>query len=144
MRSPGSTNISANHLKAGISNFSSISKIPPVFTVRAVDSVRIANRLNVPDAICYYSDYYVYRMLETFEKKIPKSASWIHPGLMKLYLYDQKRETELITTLREYLIHPGQSSLVAENLHIHKNTLLYRLGKIREITGCSSRTAKNL
>lgn len=129
--------LSANHLKAGISNFFQYLEDTARFYRQAVDSVRIANRLNVPDAICYYSDYYVYRMLETFEKEDTEIRFLIHPGLMKLYLYDQKRETELISTLREYLIHPGQSSLVAENLHIHKNTLLYRLGKIREITGCS-------
>lgn len=129
--------LSVNHLKAGISNFFQYLEDTARFYRQAVDSVRIANRLNVTDSLCYYSDYYVYRMLETFEKEDSEIRFLIHPGLMKLYLYDQKRETELISTLKEYLIHPGQSSLVAENLHVHKNTLLYRLGKIREITGCT-------
>ena len=57
-------------------------------------------------------------------------------SLMKLYLYDQQKNAELIVTLKEYLHHPGQTSLAAKNLHIHKNTLLYRLGKIKELTGC--------
>ncbi len=36
----------------------------------------------------------------------------------------------------EFLRSPGQPSVIAEALHIHKNTLLYRMGKIRQITGC--------
>ena len=42
-----------------------------------------------------------------------------------------------MVTLREYLTQPGQPAKIAENLHIHKNTLLYRMGKIKEITDCS-------
>ena len=84
----------------------------------------------------YYSDYYVYKMLETAERNGVNIRFLVHPGLMRLYLYDQEKGTELIATLKEYLHQPGQSALVAKNLHIHKNTLLYRLGKIRELMGC--------
>ena len=87
--------LSANHLKAGISNFFQYLEDTARFYRQAVDSVRIANRLNVPDALCYYSDYYVYRMLETFEKEDSEIRFLIHPGLMKLYLYDQKRENRI-------------------------------------------------
>lgn len=128
--------LSANQLKAGISNFFRQLEDMPYFYQQAVDAVRLGLKLKDPSPVYYYSDYYVYKMLETAEKSGSNIRFLIHPGLMRLYLYDQKKGTELIATLKEYLHHPGQTSLVAKDLHIHKNTLLYRLGKIKEVIGC--------
>lgn len=126
----------ANQLKAGISNFFQQLEDMPHFYQQAVDAVRLGLKLKDPSPVYYYSDYYAYKMLETSEKNGVNIRFLIHPGLMRLYLYDQKKGTELIATLKEYLHHPGQTSLVAKDLHIHKNTLLYRLGKIKEVIGC--------
>ncbi len=128
--------LSANQLKAGISNFFRQLEDMPYFYQQAVDAVRLGLKLKDPSPVYYYSDYYAYKMLETAESSGINIRFLIHPGLMRLYLYDQKKGTELIDTLREYLHHPGQTSLVAKDLHIHKNTLLYRLGKIKELIGC--------
>lgn len=128
--------LSANQLKAGISNFFRQLEDMPYFYQQAVDAVRLGLKLKDPSPVYYYSDYYVYRMLETAEKNGSDIHFLVHPGLMRLYLYDQKKETDLILTLKEYLHHPGQTSRVAADLHIHKNTLLYRLGKIKELIGC--------
>lgn len=126
----------ANQLKAGISNFFRQLEDMPSFYRQAVDAVKLGLKLNDPSPVYYYSDYYVYKLLETAEQNGENLRFLIHPGLMRLYLYDQEKGTEFIATLREYLHQPGQSSQVAKNLHIHKNTLLYRLGKIRELMGC--------
>lgn len=128
--------LSANQLKAGISNFFQQLEDMPYFYQQAVDAVNLGLKLKDPSPVYYYSDYYVYKMLETAEKNSANIRFLIHPGLMKLYLYDQQKNTELIATLKEYLHHPGQTSLAAKNLHIHKNTLLYRIGKIKELIGC--------
>lgn len=128
--------LKTNHLKAGISNFFQHLEDIRRFYHQAVNAVRLGTRLHAPAPLYYYSDYYVYHMLETFEKEDSEIRFLIHPGLMRLYLYDQEKKTDFIHTLKEYMIHPGQTSLVASNLHIHKNTLLYRLGKIKEIIGC--------
>lgn len=128
--------LAANHLKAGISNFFQQLEDTGRFYQQAVDAVHLGLKLKSADRICYYSDYYVYKMLEIYEKEDTEIRFLIHPGLMRLYYYDQEKGTEFMQTLQEYLIHPGQTSVVAANLHIHKNTLLYRLGKIKEITDC--------
>ena len=128
--------LSANQLKAGISNFFRQLEDMPSFYQQAVDAVKLGLKLKDPSPVYYYSDYYVYKMLETAERNGVNIRFLVHPGLMRLYLYDQEKGTELIATLKEYLHQPGQSALVAKNLHIHKNTLLYRLGKIRELMGC--------
>lgn len=128
--------LSANQLKAGFSNFFEQLSDAPRFYKQALEAVSLGTKLKDPSPLCYYRDYYIYEMLELYEKNDSEIRFLIHPGLMQLYYYDQEKHSDLIHTLREYLVYPGQPSKVAANLHVHKNTLLYRMGKIREITGC--------
>ncbi len=129
--------LNANHLRAGISNFYQSLEETPRFYQQAVDSVHLGLKLGDPSPIFYYSDYYLYKMLETCEQADSEIRYLIHPGIMKLHLYDQEHDTDFIKTLIEYLRQPGQPGKIAEALHIHKNTLLYRMGKIKEITECT-------
>ena len=46
-------------------------------------------------------------MLELYEKEDSEIRFLIHPGLMKLYFYDQEKNTDFMVTLREYLTHPA-------------------------------------
>ena len=135
--------LTANQLKAGISNFFRSLNEAPRFYRQALQAVHLGIHMNDPSPVCYYRDYYVYEMLQVFEKSDKEIRYLIHPGLMQLYIYDQEKETDFINTLREYLICPGQPSVIAKNLHIHKNTLLYRMGKIKEITGCDFITGED-
>lgn len=129
--------LSTNRLKAGISNF--FSKLEDIsrFYSQAVDSVRLGMRLKDSASVFYYRDYYLYQMLEIYEMTDKEIRFLIHPGLIQLRQYDIERGTDFIHTLKEYLVHPGQPGKVAADLHIHKNTLLYRMGKIKEITHCA-------
>ncbi len=145
------TYLKANSLKAGVSNFFRNLEDTSLFYQQAVSSVLLGLKLKSPSAIYYFRDYYLYEMLESYEfqNSPPASSATYHerkvnsrlqfliqPGLMKLYLYDKEHGTDFIDTLMEFLRSPGQPSVIAEALHIHKNTLLYRMGKIRQITGC--------
>jgi hypothetical protein len=42
---------------------------------------------------------------------------------------------QLTRTVRAYLDHAGNGPAAAEALHIHRTTLYYRLGRVRELTG---------
>ncbi|RDE30121.1 PucR family transcriptional regulator [Parageobacillus thermoglucosidasius] len=42
---------------------------------------------------------------------------------------------ELLKTLKRYIVNNCNSNLTAQDLNIHRNTLQYRLNKIKEITG---------
>ena len=129
--------LKANKLKAGISNFYQNLEDTARFYQQAVHAVQLGLRLKDAAPIYHYSDYYLYHMLEVFEKEDSEIRFLIHPGLMKLYLYDQEKNTDFMVTLCEYLTQPGQPAAIADKLHIHKNTLLYRMGKIKEITDCA-------
>ena len=61
---------------------------------------------------------------------------FIHPGVMKLLHYDRDNNTDFLNTLCEYLKTPGQTSNISKRLHIHKNTLIYRMNRIQSIMDC--------
>ncbi|UOQ92168.1 helix-turn-helix domain-containing protein [Halobacillus shinanisalinarum] len=53
--------------------------------------------------------------------------------LKKLYEYDERNKSELVTTLRVYLSCNSNVHKASEQMHIHTNTLNYRLKRIKEI-----------
>lgn len=49
--------------------------------------------------------------------------------------YDKKKSTELVKTLEAYFKYNGNLTRMSEKLYTHYNTILYRIGRIEEITG---------
>lgn len=58
-------------------------------------------------------------------------AEWLGP----LIAYDQEKNAELVNTLARYLDSGGNYDQTARMLNIHRSTLRYRLGRIRDISG---------
>lgn len=58
--------------------------------------------------------------------------------------YDRSSGIELLNTLREYLNSNYNISQTARNLHIHRQSLLYRLNRISELTGMSMNSHDDL
>ncbi len=63
------------------------------------------------------------------------SPCFLHPALETLRQYDKKNHTELFLTLREFLNCERNYIRTAGRLYIHRNTLLYRLKRITDLTG---------
>ena len=61
----------------------------------------------------------------------------VHPAFGLLEEYDQHSHTDLERTLREYLAAGCSQADTAARMHIHLNTLKYRLQRICEITGAN-------
>ncbi len=133
-----------NNLKAGISNFFNSLLDTRRFYLQSLDAVNIGTKLGDPGPIYNYKDYYVYSMLQACEKQDSQIRFFVNPGLMHLRDYDKEHATELVKTLKEYLNRPNQPSLISQTLHIHRNTLLYRMEKIKEITSCSLENGNDL
>ena len=64
------------------------------------------------------------------------SVNLIHPDVQKLLDYDREHSTEFARTLMVYLTKERSQSRTAEALHLHRNTLTYRLQRIRELISC--------
>lgn len=75
----------------------------------------------------------VFRLLNIIEEK-NKQDGYINDNLLKLILYDQENQSDLLSTLEIYIQKNGNGKETAEFLHIHPNTMSYRLKKIIEIT----------
>lgn len=128
--------LGSSKLKAGISNYFGNLTEASRFYKQAISAVEIGMDMNPELPIYYYRDYYLYEILKVYKKTDSELRYLIHPGLMTLFQYDQEKGTDFLLTLRAYLKTPMHTAEVAKELHIHKNTLLYRLGKIKEITRC--------
>ena len=61
--------------------------------------------------------------------------AFCHPGLEELWQYDQKHKTEYFKTLRAYSLFLHDKDRAAEELCVHRNTVVYRLNRIEEIFG---------
>ena len=55
--------------------------------------------------------------------------------LLLLLEHDRKNDADLMNTLFEYLENAENMQKTAAALYIHKNTLAYRMNRIREIMG---------
>jgi DNA-binding PucR family transcriptional regulator len=52
-----------------------------------------------------------------------------------LVLHDRKRRGDLVRTLRVYFASGANASEAADRLYLHRNSMLYRLARITELTG---------
>lgn len=61
-------------------------------------------------------------------------------GLVRpLVNYDLEKRSDLVRTLRVYFACGTNTSLAADRLFLHRNSMLYRLDRIRELTGLDPR-----
>ncbi len=65
----------------------------------------------------------------------PQLADLAEDVLEPLLRYDEMHDTELVKTLRVYLLHASAKATVAEALHIRRQTLYQRLARIEELVG---------
>jgi DNA-binding PucR family transcriptional regulator len=72
----------------------------------------------------------MFQMIETLANNKQRHA---HPSILKLRAYDLKNQTELLQTLTVYLEKDCNPNEASRNLHIHVNTLNYRLKRITEV-----------
>jgi DNA-binding PucR family transcriptional regulator len=56
-----------------------------------------------------------------------------------LVLHDRKRRGDLVRTLRVYFASGANASEAADRLYLHRNSMLYRLARIAELTGLDSK-----
>jgi DNA-binding PucR family transcriptional regulator len=63
-----------------------------------------------------------------------------HQLLNPLLAYDYQHHGELEKTLYYYLVYDGSQQAMAKHLYMHRNTINYRLTKIKELLSCELST----
>jgi DNA-binding PucR family transcriptional regulator len=71
-------------------------------------------------------------------------AASVHPDLLRLLEYDRTSGTEYTHTLRLYLSNNRNAAAAAAELHIHRSTFFYRLGKMEELFDIQINSGKDL
>lgn len=135
-----------NGLTAGVSNiFTSI-----IDTRKAYEQARAAIRFGEAASHCIdddclyrYCNYSYMHMLELAGRRT-NLLSLCHPALLSLMEYDEEHNSELMQTLFCYLQVAGSTARAAELLTLHKNTMLYRLGRIRSQLGMDLASGEDL
>ena len=120
-----------HNLVSGISNcFNNLYDIP-IYYKQALLTAKIAIKKN-DTTLGIYNDYAPMHMFLTLSEEEDLEA-YIHPSLEQIRSYDQTHNTEYFNTLRVYSMTMHNKDSTAMRLCIHRNTLLYRLNRIRDL-----------
>ncbi|MBE2223334.1 MAG: helix-turn-helix domain-containing protein, partial [Anaerolineae bacterium] len=121
------------HLIAGISGPAETLDAWPQVYQEALQAMQLGQRLKMNQMVDFES-LGIYRLLGKLED-IPAVQEFTNQVIGPLVQYDKQHRSTLVQTIDEYFNHHGNISQTAEALFIHRNTLLYRLDRIQELTG---------
>lgn len=112
--------------------FQGIEQIPKAYQ-QALDVIGIKKSLPEETAsLSGYRELGIFRLFP-FLKTLNHQEGYSNRKLEQLMAYDKANHTSLVDTLSTFLKWTGKVNRTAESLHIHPNTLHYRLKKISEI-----------
>jgi PucR family transcriptional regulator, purine catabolism regulatory protein len=98
----------------------------------AAEALLIGQALLGGGCTTYFGDLGIRRLLFPLRNS-PELREFYEEFLGALDSYDERHGTELIRTLEGFFAHHGNHVRAAEALHLHRNTLLYRLARIQAI-----------
>lgn len=101
---------------------------------QAQESLGIALELFHGNRILSYGDLSLYHLLRRLQESDELQA-FLDDTISSLSRYDTEHGTQLVETLDTFFAHLGNASQTAEALFLHRNSLQYRLERIKEITG---------
>ncbi len=101
---------------------------------RAKAAVRMAKSEDAP--IMYFDRMGMYRLLYSVEDHMLLDE--LSGGILKpLIDHDDRKDSGYVETLESFLRNGGSIKAVADEMFIHRNTLLYRMNNIRNLLDCS-------
>lgn len=100
---------------------------------RALSVLKIAKKQK--EKLLCYEDIGIYQLLIEIENTRVLSTFY-EENLRALDDFDEKNGTDYLDTLRRYLEQNGSVQAVAKDMFVHRNTINYKLKKIKEILNC--------
>lgn len=89
----------------------------------------------------YFNEMGIYRLLYSVRDKELLQQMAEEP-IHALLAPDREENTEYVETLRMYLKHGGSIKAMAEEMYVHRNTILYRMAAIRKLLNCPLETTE--
>lgn len=118
--------------KAGVSDiFRGLDRLPS-YLLQAARALEVGQKCNPDKWYFKFSDYALDYMYDRIVSELSYDQV-ISESIRKLISYDKKNNTEYVTTLKCYLSNNCNSTHTAEELYVHRTTLIRRIDRIQEI-----------
>jgi purine catabolism regulator len=106
----------------------------PAAYEQALQAMALGERLKLNNQFVEFNSLGIYRLLYDLEE-LPQVRLFTDEIMLPLAEYDAQNRGSLVKTVEAYFDHHGNISQTAESLFVHRNTLLYRMERIQELTG---------
>lgn len=124
--------LAENKLEFNVSNiFSELYDFKTYF-LKAREARTLKKYLKNKSRIVYYNDIKLYESLTLALEKVDY-MDLVDSRIIKIQLYDLVNGTNYLETIRSYLENEKSVQAVAESMYIHRNTVNYRIKKIKEL-----------
>jgi len=132
-----------NSMVAGLSNVSSRLTVMDKLYKQSLKATELGRHINGESSLYQYDNYLFEHMLSTCSDQ-QELYQFCHPSIFLLREYDRKNNTSYLKFLYEYIENNNNPRGVISALNIHRNTLKYRLDKIKGIMGVDLKDSKQL
>lgn len=124
--------LAEKNLKAGVSRcFYDLSDLQEHYS-QSLYALKMGKRLDDGISNYLYEDYAIFRLVKAC-LKTDDYMNYCHPSVLNLIEYDKLYNTNLASTLARFVFHTRNIAATAADLNIHRNTVLYRIARIRQI-----------
>lgn len=103
------------------------------FYVQAKEAMKLGRVWHPGRRVYYYDAYIMQHGLEMLERQT-NLRDMIHPVVWKI-LEQYGEEHYMLATVRAYLLYDKNISVAAKRLHVHRNTMLYRIEQLTDKLG---------
>ncbi|MBI0577456.1 PucR family transcriptional regulator ligand-binding domain-containing protein [Neobacillus cucumis] len=109
----------------------------------ANESIRLMQKMDRRGGISHFEDHTVYHFLDSNIKDM-ELEEFFMKHLGKIYEHDKVHGTSYIFTLENYFMYNLNISETAKAMFLHRNTLIYRIEKIKEILNTDLKNSEEL
>jgi sugar diacid utilization regulator len=100
----------------------------------AQKAIEVTGKMNTGKNVFSYLDLGIYRLVNDISDEA-KIESYCNENIGKLVEYDNLNSSDLVKTFEVYFENKFNLSQTSKALYIHRNSLIYRLKRIKEIIG---------
>lgn len=123
--------VEKNQIYAGVSrSFKHLSDTPKYFK-QSLKAIELGLHIDKSYAFYAYEKYAIYDLWTRFSED--ELLDFCHPFLFDLIEFDQQNNTFFASTLYTYISNNNDIIKSAKLLNIHRNTMRYRISRIKEI-----------
>ena len=120
--------------KCGLSNIFEDIRETSSYYEQSIMAYKQGRRI-APDKTLYpYNEYMNWHCVQLIKEKLD-AEDLVRPEIKKLRLYDKETGRDYCKTLSAFLLFGRNITKAAKHLHIHRNTMIYRMEQINQMIG---------